>query len=79
MFKDSLFKKIEEKTNVDKDTIISIANKLQNSDMKDEKVLSDLVDDLSLIAGKNISKEKKEKIINTIKSDKVPKNLDSII
>ena len=79
MFKDSLFKKIEEKTNVDKDTIVSIANKLQNSDMKDEKVLSDLVDDLSLIAGKNISKEKKEKIINTIKSDKVPKNLDSII
>ena len=67
MFKDSLFKKIEEKTNVDKDTIISIANKLQNSDMKDEKVLSDLVDDLSLIAGKNISKEKKEKIVLQIK------------
>ena len=79
MFKDSLFKKIEEKTNVDKDTIISIANKLQNSDMKDEKVLSDLVDDLSIVAGKKISDEKKEKIINAIKSDKVPKNIDSII
>ena len=79
MFKDSLFKKIEEKTNVDKDTIISIANKLQNSDMNDEKVLGDLVDNLSLLVGKNISKEKKDKIINTIKSDKVPKNIDSII
>ena len=44
MFKDSLFKKIEDKTNINKDTIISIANKLQNSDMKDKKVLNELIE-----------------------------------
>ena len=79
MFKDALFKKIEDKTNIDKETILSLANKLQNSDMKDEKVLSELVDDLSAITGKNVSKEKKEKIINTIINDKVPKNIDKMI
>ena len=79
MFKDSLFKKIEDKTNVDKNTILSIANKLQNSDMKDEKVLRELIEDLSNMTGKNITEEKKQKIINTIKNDKVPKNIDNIL
>ena len=79
MFKDTLFKKIEEKTNVDKNTILSLANKLQNSDMKDEKILGELVDDLSQITGKNVSPEKKEKIISTIINDKVPKNIDKMI
>lgn len=79
MFKDALFKKIEDKTNVSKDTILSLANKLKNSDMKDEKVLSELIDDLSNITGKPVSNEKKANIINTIIEDKVPKNIDKIL
>ena len=79
MFNDSLFKKVEKKTNIDKHTILSIANKLQNSDMKDETVLSELIDNLSTLTGKDVSSEKKEKIINAIKNDKVPKNIDNII
>ena len=79
MFKDTLFKKIEDKTNVDKNTIMSLANKLQQGDMKDEKVLGELIDDISRITGKEVSKEKKEKIVNTIINDKVPKNIDNII
>ena len=79
MFKDSFFKKVEDKTNVDKNTILSLADKLQNSDMKDEKVLSDLVDDLSKLTGKEVSQDKKDKIINTIINDKVPKDIDNII
>lgn len=79
MFKDSLFKKIESKTNVSKETILSLADKLQKSDMKDEKVLGELIDDLSALTGKNVSKEKKEKIINTIVTDNVPKNIDNLV
>ena len=40
MFGDSFFKKVEQKTNVNKDTILSLADKLQKGNMKDEKVLS---------------------------------------
>lgn len=79
MFKDSLFKKIENKTNIDKDTILSIANKLQNSDMKDENVLNELIDNLSKITGREITEEKRKKIIDTVKEDKVPKNIDNMI
>jgi hypothetical protein len=79
MFKESLFKKIEEKTNVDKGTILSLADKLQKSDMKDEHVLGELIDDLSKITGKKVSDDKKNKIINTIISDNVPKNIDKML
>ena len=69
MFGDSFFKKVEKKTNVSKDTILSLANKLQDGNMKDEKTLSEVVDEIATMTGKNISKEKKEKMINTIMKD----------
>ena len=75
---DSFFKKVEKKTNVSKDTILSLANKLQDGNMKDEKTLSEVVDEIATMTGKNISKEKKEKIINTIMKDKVPDNVDKM-
>ena len=78
MFGDSFFKKVEKKTNVSKDTILSLANKLQDGNMKDEKTLGEVVDEIATMTGKNISKEKKEKIINTIMKDKVPDNVDKM-
>ena len=39
MFKDSLFNKIEKKTNINKETILSLASKLQNNNMKDENTI----------------------------------------
>ncbi len=78
MFGDSFFKRVEKKTNVSKDTILSLANKLQEGNMKDEKTLGEVVDEIAAMTGKNITKEKKEKIINTIIKDKVPENVDKM-
>lgn len=72
MFKDSIFKKIEDKSGVNKDTIMSLADKLQHSNMKDESVLRDLVHEISDITGREVSKEKEDKIVNTILKDNVP-------
>ena len=63
MFKDSLFKRIEDKTNINKDTIISLANKIKENNMKDEKTLREVIQDLSNMTGKKISEEKENKII----------------
>lgn len=78
MFGDSFFKRVENKTNVDKNTIISLAQKLQNSNMKDEKVLRDLVQEISTITGKDVSEEKTSKIVNAIIKDNVPKDIDTM-
>ena len=54
MFKDNFFKRVENKTNVDKNTIVSLAQKLQNGNMKDEKTLREVIIELSKITGKDI-------------------------
>lgn len=76
---DSFFKKIEKKTNVSKDTIINLAEKLQDNNMKNEEALRDVIKSLSELTGKEVSKEKENKIINAIMEDKVPTDLDKFV
>lgn len=79
MFGDSFFKKVEKKTNVDKNTILSLAKKLQNSNnMKDEKVLRDMVQEISALTGRKVEKEREDKIVNAIMKDNVPKDIDKM-
>lgn len=78
MFGDSFFKKVENKTNVDKDTIISLAQKLQDSNMHDETTIRNLVKEISNLTGKEVPKEKEDKIVNTILKDNIPPNIDTM-
>lgn len=75
-FNDDFFGKVKNKTNVDKDTLVDLAKRLNEDNMKDENVLRSIIRDLSKITGKSVSLEKEEKIIDIIKKDKVPKNVD---
>ena len=79
MFGDAFFKKVENKSGVSKETILSLANKLQNSNMKDEQVLRNLVQEIGEVAGREVSKEKEDKIVNAIIKDNVPKDIDKMI
>ena len=76
MFSDNFFKKVERKTNVNKETILSLADKLQKGNMKDETTLKEVINDLAKMTGREVSKEKEQKIIETILNDKVPKDID---
>lgn len=73
---DYFFQKVENKTKVNKNTIFNLASKLQNGNMKDKDTLLEVIDELSNLTGKEVSSEKKEKIINAIINDKVPNNID---
>lgn len=78
MLDDSFFKKIEKKTKVDKNTIVSLAEKLQKGNMKDERTLSEVIDTLSKMTGKKVNPELKDKIIKRVVTDDVPKNVDKM-
>ena len=78
-FSDEFFNKVEKKTNVNKNTILNLAKKVQNSDMKNEQTLRELVKEISNIAGKPVSKDKEDKIIGAILNDNVPKDIDKFI
>ena len=75
----NLFNRITEKTNVDKDTIICLARKLQEGDFKNKDTLREIIHELSDITGKEVSEEKENKIIDMIINDKVPKDLEKYV
>ena len=77
-FNDDFFKKVEKKTKVNKKTIIDLAEKLNNGNMKDESTIREVIGTLSKMTGKNVSKEKEDRIIDTILKDKVPKSIDKM-
>ena len=72
----NIFDKVEKKTKVKKEDILSLARSLQNKNLKDENELRKIIKDVALLAGKEVSKEREEKIIDAIIKDKIPKNLD---
>ena len=74
-----IFDKIEKKTNINKDTILNLANKLKKNDMNNEDTIREIIHDISNLTGKEVSKEKEDKIISAIKNNKVPNNLDKMI
>ena len=78
-FSDNFFKKIEKKTSVNKETILSLASKLQQGDMKNEDTLKEVIRDISKMTGKEVSKEKEQKIINAVLNNQVPNNLDKYL
>lgn len=79
MAKEDLFDRIEQKTNVNKDTIISLARKLQDGDFKNEENLRSIIEEISTITGKEVSKEKEDKIVEMVINDKVPTNIDKYV
>lgn len=76
---ESFFDRVEAKTKVSKDTIINLARKLQEGNFKNKDTLNEIIDELSDITGKEVSDEKREKIINTIVNDKVPKDIEKYV
>lgn len=78
-FSDNFFKKVEKKTNVGKDTILALATKLQQNNLKDEKTLREVIQELGKMTGKVVDKEKEDKIISAVQNDKVPKDIDKLI
>ena len=78
-FSDSFFDKVEKKTNVGKETILDLAAKLQQGDMKNEKTLREVIHELGKMTGREVSAEKENKIIEAVVNDKVPKDIDKLI
>ena len=79
MGKEDIFERIEKKTNVNKDTIIKLAKELENGNFKDENTLRNIIGEISVITGKTVSKEKDDKIVSMVISDKVPKDIDKYV
>ena len=78
-FSDNFFNRVEKKTKVNKETILELAEKLQKSNLKNENTLREVVQELSKMTGREVSKEKEDKIINAVMNDEIPSNIDKMM
>ncbi|MEC2077063.1 stage VI sporulation protein F [Metabacillus fastidiosus] len=62
------FKNVEKKTGVNMNDVFSLANSLQNANFKDEKTVRNVIQRVSQIANKKVSKQMEDKIVNSIVS-----------
>ena len=60
--KENIFDRVEKKTKVKKEDILKLAKKISGQDLSDEDNLRTLIKDVAKLAGKEVSKEKEEKI-----------------
>jgi len=74
----NFFDNIEKQTKVNKDDIFKLAASVQNANLKDENVLRQLIQQVSLLAGRPVSKEKEEQIVKAIVNNNIPADLSSL-
>ena len=63
------FKNIEKKTGVNMKDIFDLANSLQHANFKDEKTVRSVIQRVSQIANKKVSKELEDQIVKSIVND----------
>lgn len=76
---DSLLNKVEKKTNVSKQTILDLASRLKDGDLKNENTIRGVIEELSKLTGKEVTKEQSDKIVKAVIGDQIPNNLESMI
>lgn len=76
---DSFLNKVERKTNVSKQSILDIAARLKDGNLKDENTIRGVIDELSKLTGKEVSKEQSDKIVKAVVGDQIPNNLENML
>lgn len=74
----NIFDKIQQNANIKPDEVYKIANSVKNADFSDEKTVRQLVRQLSKVANKPISKQKEDKLVQSITNSKMPTDMQSL-
>ena len=77
-FQKGIFDKIQENSNIDPQDVLKIADSVQSADFSNEKTVRNLVRHLSRLANKRISREKEDKIVESITKNNVPMDMQSL-
>lgn len=71
-FQKDMFDKINQRANISPEEIYQVADSVKHADFSDEKTVRDLIQRLSRLANKPVSKDKEDKIVEAIVKNKVP-------
>ncbi|MBO9128252.1 stage VI sporulation protein F [Bacillus sp. 165] len=74
----NFFDNVEKQTKVNKEDIFKLASSVQNANLKDEKVLRQLISQVAAMAGRPVSKEKEDQIVKMIINNNMPADFSSL-
>ncbi|WP_067725442.1 stage VI sporulation protein F [Oceanobacillus damuensis] len=77
-FQKGMFDKIQKNSNINPDDIFKVADSVKNANFSDEKTVRNLVRHLARMADKPLSKEKEDKIVQSIVNNKMPGDIQSL-
>lgn len=77
-FQKGMFDKIQKNTNIQPEEVYKVADSVKHANFSDEKTVRNLVKQLSQMAGKPLSKEKEDKIVQSIVKNKMPGDVNSL-
>ena len=76
---DSFLNRVEKRTNVSKESILGLAEKLKGGNLKDEKTIRSVIDELSKLTGKSVSEKQSDNIVKAVIGDQIPDNLEDMM
>lgn len=74
----NIFNKIQNETNLRPEDIYQMAASIKNADFSNERAVRNIVQQISKMAGKNLSADKEKKIIESIVNNKVPNDVQDL-
>lgn len=77
-FQKGMFDKIQKNTNIRPEEVYKVADSVKNADFSDEKTVRNLVRQLSQMANKPLSKEREDKIVQSIVKNKMPGDMNTL-
>lgn len=75
---DSFFKKIESKTGVPMEEVFALANALQHADFKDERQVRKIIQNVGMLANKEVPQHVEDELVNSLITSGQPVNLAEI-
>ncbi|NGP44259.1 sporulation protein [Bacillaceae bacterium SIJ1] len=78
MGQNPFFDSVEKKTGVNMNDVLKLADQLQNANFKDEKTVRQVIRQVSQIANKPVSKQKEDKLVQSILKNNVPTDFSSL-
>ncbi|SFA73582.1 Stage VI sporulation protein F [Lentibacillus halodurans] len=77
-FQDKLFDKVQQNSDISPNEIYKVADSVKQADFSDEKTVRSLVRRLANLANKPISKEKEDKIVESIIKNNMPMDMQTL-
>ncbi len=76
---DKILEQVTNGGNIDKGALFALASQIKSSDLKDERQIRNIIQQVSVIAGKEINEDTMQFLVNKIQNEGIPSSISSLL